>query len=345
MSVAKFVIRLCVGVGLVAFLFNKHEVANRDVFVRMLDAPVLVLLGALALNLAGQTLSAYRWGLLSAMGGRPASFPKTWAVYFSGMFFNMCLPTSIGGDVIRVVGMSRQTGTKSGAFASVFMDRNVGLAALLVIGLASSTAMRATIEATVFKHHFPPLPIWPIFAFLLAGWIAANAAIFSDSFCHAIEAVISRVRLGFLNVKLERLHNSVQAFRKPVRAYAWTFLLSLIYQLSEIGVVCLLAWGMGIPLSPLVFCALVPFQAIASLLPITFNGVGVREAIFCAILMGQLGRTADVKNTALALSLTFFSIIVVSSLIGGIVYLVSGMPRPTKAETEDVTQAETEAVA
>src|SRR5437868_13105193 len=110
MSVWKFLLRLGVGVLLFYFLLHKHELSMHAVLDSVVRVSAWALAGALAINLAGQALSAYRWGHLSRMGGRPAPYSAVLPVYFSGMFFNMCLPTSIGGDVFRVVGLGRKTG-------------------------------------------------------------------------------------------------------------------------------------------------------------------------------------------------------------------------------------------
>ena len=326
-------LRLGIGATLVYLLLDKHELKFDDVKVHLQNLPVMFLVLALALDQLGQTLCAYRWAELSTLGGRPAKFKDTLPVYFTGMFFNMCLPTSIGGDVWRVVGLGRKTGSKSGAVASVFMDRNVGLSALLVIGLISSIASPqfSTIEATLFGFHLIG-PIWPIFLLLIVGFVGANVALFSDSFCHAVTFVTDRLRLHFVSSRIEKLHNSVQVFRQPLPRYFSSFMVSIVYQLSEIAVVVVLARGMNVNVSPFVIATIVTFQAVASLLPITFNGVGVREAIFCAVLKGQMG--AGIKDEAVALSLAYFGIIMMSSVIGGVVYVLSGMQRPSTAEVE-----------
>ena len=335
MSIAKLILRLGVGATLVYLLLYKHEVPFEKVRAHFAELPIAVVLLALALYLLGQLLSAYRWSNLSTMGGRPARFRDAWPVYFTGMFFNMCLPTSIGGDVWRVVGLSRKTGSKSGAFASVFMDRNVGLAALLIVGLISSIAAPkiCTVEATIrpWMTEAVVFPLWPLFVVLLIGFVGANAAIFSDSFCHFVGYVCRGLRLGFISSRIEKLHNSVQAYRQPLPNYLSAFVLSVVYQFSEIAVVIVLAMAMGVNLSPFVFATIVTFQAVASLLPVTFAGVGVREAIFCAVLKGQLGD--GVKDEAVAISLAYFGIVLMSSLIGGGVYLLSGMKSPSAAET------------
>ena len=344
MSVGRFLVRLCVGVALVAYLLYEHGVELRGVLGRMLELPPAILLGAIVLNLLGQCLSAYRWGRLSALVERPVPLVRMLQLYYSGMFFNLCLPTSIGGDVVRVVGLSRQGGSKSAALASVFMDRNVGLSALLLVGMIASVLWPSvSIEATFFHVRYV-VHLWPLFALLCCGYVLANAVLFSDLFCRFVTLLVERLRLGFVGAKVNRLHQAVQQYRLPLRRYLWAFVLSVVYQFSEIGLIWLLARGLSIEVSPLVFFSLVPFQAVACLLPITFSGVGVREGIFCAVLMGQLGEA--VKGKALALSLIyFFGVVLVSSLIGGIVYVFSGIQRPTADEASAIANRSQEPIA
>ncbi|MGD0094832.1 MAG: lysylphosphatidylglycerol synthase domain-containing protein [Planctomycetota bacterium] len=177
MSVWKFLLRLAAGVALVGFLLHKHGVELRGVLERMVELPPLILLSAIALDLAGRLLSAYRWSRLAALAGKPIGFGRVAQLYYSGMFFNLCLPTSIGGDVFRVVGLGRNTGSKSVAFASVFMDRNIGMAALLTLGTAASLlAPTASIQATLHFLRDEPLivPLWPLFILLGCGYVLAN---------------------------------------------------------------------------------------------------------------------------------------------------------------------------
>ena len=335
MSVWKLILRVCVGAGMFGYLLFKHGVDLYEVFDKVRQVPPGYVFGALALYASGQLLCAYRWGGLSALAGNKVSFERVSTVYFSGMFFNMCLPTSIGGDVVRVVGLSRQTGSKTKALASVFMDRNIGLSALLCIGLAASVISSACIDVKILGRH----PVWPLFALLLPAYLVANTVLFSAAFCAAVTRFSEQFRIGFVGRKVEKLHASLQAYKKPLGQYAFMFLYSFIYQISEITVVCLLARGLGIDVSAWVFFALVPFQALACLLPITFSGVGVREAIFCAVLKGQLGDLPQVRSEAMALSLIFFGVVVLASLAGGVVYMASGMPRPSIAETGAMAKA------
>lgn len=334
MSVWKFLMRLGVGALLVYLLLHKHEVNWSMIVDHMRGIPLWVLAAALSIDLLGQTLCAYRWGALSGMGGRPVAFLDALVLYFCGMFFNMCLPTSIGGDVFRVVALGRKTGSKTAAFASVFMDRNIGLSALLLVGLVGSIIAGTTVRATFYKQLFE-VPIWPAFIVMSVGFILVNIALFNDNFYVFVTTIFSKLHLSFLAEKSKPLHDAVKCYHLPLTQFIWPFTTSVIYQASEIGLIYLLGRGLGLDMSIWVYCSMMTLQAVASLLPITFNGVGVREAIFTAIVVGQLGQ--NFKDEALALSFVyFFGVVIMSSLIGGVVYLIGGIPQPTAVEAAHV---------
>ena len=267
MPLLKFLVRLGIGAALVVYLIHEHEVPFEEIADRLLQLPLWALLLALLLNLAGQSLCAFRWSLVAALAGHATSFRVLWPIYFSGMFFNTCLPTSIGGDVLRVVGMARHTGSKSKALASVFMDRNVGMAALLALGLSSALVSGASIQVTLSTYFQEPLvlDLWPLFLLLLLGYILANLVLFSPHWYPRVERQVLRRLPTALHAKIEKLHTALQAYRRSCAHYGTAFLLSLAYQASEALLVWVLARGLGLELPFWVFGALVMFQAVAGL--------------------------------------------------------------------------------
>ena len=78
----------------------------------------------------------------AARAGRPGAvrYTRLLAFYFTGMFFNLFLPTIVGGDAVKAVLLARETGAPARATMSVFMERNLGLFALLSIALVASLA-------------------------------------------------------------------------------------------------------------------------------------------------------------------------------------------------------------
>ena len=94
----------------------------------------------LAVSILVQTLAAIRWAALARPIGFP--FPVTtflWR-FFEGQFFNLCLPSSIGGDVVKAYRLADSTPSRLLAGCTVLADRLTGLAAL---GVLAGTALTA----------------------------------------------------------------------------------------------------------------------------------------------------------------------------------------------------------
>jgi uncharacterized protein (TIRG00374 family) len=88
--------------------------------------------------LVAQVLSALRWQLLARPLGFPGTLGRFTAVYFIGMYFNLFLPTSVGGDVLRAWYVDQGSGRKVDALLSVFVDRLNGF--LVLLGIACVAA-------------------------------------------------------------------------------------------------------------------------------------------------------------------------------------------------------------
>ena len=101
-----------------------------DAFLHLRWALWTAALGVYTLT---QLVSALRWGLLA----RPLGFRRpAWhfvGFYFIGMFFNLFLPTSVGGDVVRAWYLDGGSGRRLAAFLGSFIDRLSGLLALLAM--------------------------------------------------------------------------------------------------------------------------------------------------------------------------------------------------------------------
>ena len=118
---------------------------------------------------AGQWLSAWRWWLLLRPVALAVPYLRMVAFYFIGMFFNIFLPTIVGGDAVKAILLARETGAPARSTMSVFMERNVGLFALLTI-------------ATVAAFVAPPVDVrgfnlLQLTLLVFAGFVAANVVL------------------------------------------------------------------------------------------------------------------------------------------------------------------------
>ncbi len=92
---------------------------------------------AFCLLLASSCTAALRWSVIMRTLGMPAAFSFYLASYFKGIFFNQGLPTSIGGDALRILDVARIASSKEDAFFGVLIDRLIGVAGLIVLNIGA----------------------------------------------------------------------------------------------------------------------------------------------------------------------------------------------------------------
>ena len=90
---------------------------------------------AAALTLAGIVLSTLRWRTVLSALGQDAKLRRLLSYNLAGLFVSNVLPTTIGGDVLRVSRLSKENGESAASFASVVLERLTGWLVLPVITL------------------------------------------------------------------------------------------------------------------------------------------------------------------------------------------------------------------
>lgn len=263
-------------------------------------------LAAAALFVGAQVVSTVRWQLLARVLGFQGSFGRYLAYYFIGTFFNLLLPTSVGGDVVRAFYLARHEGHAPGrrgveAFLSVFADRVNGVLVLVVL------ACLGTLACPV------PLPAW----MNLAAWgIGAAALLGLASF-----PVLSR--FAGRSERLGRLVEGGWTYLRHGRALFWATLLSVVVQVANVVVVWWVGLAMGLPVPGSYYVVMVPLVTLLTLLPISLNGMGLREA-GTVLFLAPLG-----LSTAEGVTLSFLSFAACSvASLGGIgFYLFGHFPR------------------
>jgi uncharacterized protein (TIRG00374 family) len=278
-----------------------------------------VMLGVLLYG-GGQALSAWRWWLLLAPVGLAVAYARLVGFYFIGMFFNLFLPTIVGGDAVKALLLTRETGAPARATISVFMERNLGLGALLLI-------------ATVAAWQTPDVALGgrsllTVTVALSAGFVAINAVLLSPHAYRLVDRLVTRGPLARLRGRAASLYDAIRPYRSAWRTVAATFGLSLAFQGIVIAVVFLnaLALDQVFPLSAV--AVFVPLISLAGMLPVSVNGLGVREALYL-LLFGRIGASPEV---AVSLALLYLAVIFVASLPGGLVYALQRTP-PRLADT------------
>ncbi len=259
-------------------------------------------LAAVGLLLATQVVSGWRWQLLA----RPLRFERSLSqmtgYYFIGMYFNLVLPTSVGGDVVRAWYLDGGSGRRLAAFASVFLDRLSGLLVLLILACVAVTLSPLPLPGWI------PLGVWGCAGCTLAGLLLAPV-------------LLSRGKKGQLRAR--QMRTTMTLLSSP-RLLLGSLLLSLLVQAANVFIVRLVGLALAADIEPSFYWVMVPMVSLLTLVPLSVNGMGVREG-GTVLLLTPLGVS---QTAALTLAFLWFAVHVTVSLLGGLVYIFGRFPKP-----------------
>jgi uncharacterized membrane protein YbhN (UPF0104 family) len=299
-------IRIAVSVlllTLIAWRTDWSEVGQKFAHLR-----VELWFAAVGLYLVAQVASARRWQLFA----QELHFEHTLAQYCAysliGMFFSLLLPTLVGGDMMRVWYLNGQSGRKWAAIASVFLERINGL--LILIATACIGVLISPVE----------LPWW------IVGSVWGSAA------CACLGVASLPILRRWQRLSLERREQVrifIDVMRSP-RVLLESSVLSILVQVAAVLILWCLGIGLGLDVPIAYYCVLVPMVSLLMLLPISVNGMGVREGGTVLFLL-PFGVN---ESAALTLAFLWFTTGVAVSLIGGVVYLFGAYPKIVRAEAE-----------
>jgi hypothetical protein len=305
--------KVALSVALFVFLFRTH-LDWKDVRAAITQASPSGLALAFGLMLASNILGAFQWNRLLRAVHIRIPFWKVVAYYHVGLFFNNFLPANVGGDFARVLDASRGgSASRAQAFSTVLMDRMVGTVALG--GLAVLTTLPAIRElklSTAWVTTF----YGGVFGFFGLGVLMLWAVLHPGALA-ALEGVLSRVGLGRLRPALDDLAGRLASFRGQPRLFMELFAVATGVQVMRICVHVLVARALGLHVALAYFFLFVPLLAVIVSLPISLNGIGVREGAG-VVLFGLVGVS---HSMAFTLQFTTYLVALAVSVIGGVVFL------------------------
>ncbi|MBX9681634.1 MAG: flippase-like domain-containing protein [Gemmataceae bacterium] len=307
-------IRLAFGLGIFALVAARTNWADFQRALTNLRVEWwLAAVGILAVSLV---FSAYRWQRFAEELKFDRPFAKYVGYYFVGMFFNLFLPTSVGGDVVRAWYLDNRSGRKLAAFASVFLDRVNGLGILVMLACVASLASPV------------PRPMWVdacVWGLLAAGFAGMIALPF-----------VARMERWSPN-RARQLRTMVDIIHHPV-VLVQTTIVSVIVQIANVVIVWCLVRGLDLDISITYLGIVVPIISLLTMLPVSLNGMGIREGAMALFLI-PLGVA---ESSALTLSLLWFSVYLAVGLLGGGVYLLGSFARPAEMPDDANEESDTE---
>ncbi len=301
------VLKTVISLGFLALVLTRVDVSQTWKQFQSLSLPFVAF--ALIYYTGCQWLSCLRWQVVLRSAGYFIPISSLLSSYFAGMFLNIFLPGSFGGDVYRIYRVARQTKDSEAALVSVFLERFTGLfalSALAVLGLPPAVKLVGRWDIIL------------LFFGCVGALVGGVILIISPRLLMIAEPWLQKLRLQNLATRFAKIQILLRQFAQHRQALALSISLSFLLMLAIVYYHYLIAQQLKIPISYLELLVFIPIVAVITLLPISLGGLGVKEGLW-VYLFSRIGLTG---SQALLLSVTMTILSWLLALPGGIVLLL-----------------------
>jgi len=304
-----------------ALLYLALRKANfADLAARLDLTSAVWLLLAVAVVFLQIFVGVLRWRIVSAESGAPLPLRQAMRYNVIGTFFNQTLPSSIGGDAVRLWLVARSGAGWRAATYSIFVDRAVGLVALAIM-IVVSLPWSSRLIADAYGRSALTLLDFAALAggtgFLVIGilpwpWLKKWWA---THHIHACAVIANRVIFSARN--------------EPA-----IVILSFVVHLLAVVIAWCVVQSIAAPVGFEETFLLIPPVMLITMLPISIAGWGVREATM-GLAFGYAGL---VTNEGINISLLFGAVYFIAGAIGGLVWIFSA--EKVAKDTEQIEAVE-----
>ncbi len=302
-----FVLKFLISALLLYYIVR--DVNFSEIFNSIEHSNFLILLLAFSLHGVGLYISALRWKILLKTQQVETKVWFLFKSYLVATFFNHFLPSTVGGDSVRAYDSYKLNEDKANAFAVVVVDRFMGLLTLLLFVIISM----------FFSEHItkniPDLNLWV--GLMIIGFIGIIWFVFTPDIKLFETIKNSRNKItSKIGSLLYKLANAFWQFSKHRSTLIEALFLSILLQANVVTYYYLIAVGLDLPIDYLDFYLIVPLTIFIMMLPISVNGIGLRENAFYFFFIFY----GIAKSQAIAFAWIEFGMLLVLGIIGGITY-------------------------
>jgi uncharacterized protein (TIRG00374 family) len=283
------------------------------------DADLAYLLLALVLMTVTVLPMAWRWQLLLRAKGVEDGIPWLTRAYFVAYAAGQILPTSVGGDAVRIYETARRhPGHGDTGAATVLLERAIGGAATLILAAVGL--------ALAVGHYDVGAYLW-IEAFFVVATVVLGFLLFSRRARPLLklgQPILAFFRLDRL---VARVYHAIHSYRDNVGVLVTVLVVTIAIQAVRVLAVWASGKAVGIDLSPRPYYVMGPLLFLVMLIPFTVNGFAVRESFFVSFL----GNLDVVPDKAFAAGFLFFVITILLAAPGAVILAwegVRGTSRP-----------------
>lgn len=310
-------LKVFVSVLLMYILMKKMDIHE---FWRVLhDSSILGIVTVVFIYIVSVCINAIKWHLV---------LPNTdlrlmVSLSFKAQFYSTVLPGQLFGEVSKVALWSDKNERVTNVIASVAFDRITGLIGQLLIGIVG---VYISVNSNIIENKW----IVVLLVLIIIALLYVSSSDYIMLIIHRVIVLIGRFSVTIGN-RCDELYNAWCYYSKDRYILIKSVLLGAFNQLLGILSVWYLSVNSGIDVSIWDYCWMMPLMAIILLIPISFAGIGLRDASL-ATMLALFGVSA---GKALVLSITLLLAQIVAAVIGAILAFIH--PKD-KCRSEDITK-------
>lgn len=308
-----------VSLCLLAYLANAVDWQHCLQLARQADFPMMAL--AVVLLTVERILSVVKWRLFLTARDAKVSFWQLFVINYVGGFWGLILPSSVSADIVRGFYLSKATANLNLTVASMAADRFISGVALVT--LACLGGWHAGYQSGLQYLHSLTLAI----ALLT---VCALVLLFNRDFLRWLDRrLVQRFSAWKIIRAVRQWLVSCFEYQKHPGLLLLAFIYSLAVQVVRVLVFYVVALGFNLQAPFIYYVVFIPLIMVLIMLPISINGIGVREVSFVSFfsLAGMPESGAFMVSFAVSILTTL------TTAAGGLIYMFDRGPslsaRPT----------------
>lgn len=309
----KLVLKILISGALIYFLYSKLDV--RDLTSKLQNADVRWLAVAFGLMILNTVVSATKWRTFLTADGIDQSSGSLWASYITASFFNLFLPSTIGGDAYRIADVGGRTGEHVRVAASILADRITGFFALSVYGFVSSLLVRHMVPEWKSWFYLPS-------SCAIVLLIGLTAALCSPAFFNFCGKMIpgKKLRTKILAVA-DKIITAMRGYVGKPKVMITTLMISFLFQLDLLLAVWAITKSIGLSLPLPVFFLFIPVKTFLEMIPVSVFGLGLRDLGYTIFMLAMGAAAEGAAADAALISAAEVILTVIYSSMGGVVFI------------------------
>ncbi len=308
----KTLLKVAVSAGLICLLYSKLDWGDLADKLRGADFRWLGL--AFGLMVLNTFVNSAKWYLFLNADGIGQPILTLWASHITASFFNLFLPSTIGGDAYRIADIGGRTGEHARVAASILADRITGFFALSVYGFAASLLVRPLVAEWKSWFYLPS----SLAIVALAGLTAALCSEPFFAFC--VRLVPGRRLREKVQGIAGKIIGAMRGYMGKGKVLLAAMLLSFLFQFELLLAVWAITKAIGLSIPLPTFFLFLPIKTFLEMIPVSVFGLGLRDLGYTIFMTAMGFGEAAAANAALIAAAEVILTVVYSSM-GGVVFV------------------------